>query len=810
MTEMHDADRYVGTPVDRLENRAILTGDAEFIHDRTPPDCLHMALVRSPHPHARIRAIDTTAANAHPDCALTMTAEDIVESFAPMPGRLGFIEWALARETVRFVGEPVVLVVASDRYVAEDIVDLVTVEYEPLDPVPDVQTAATDSILLHADRGTNLADNETLAFGEVNDAFANADHVVEGTYTWGRISGVPLETAGVVASYLPEYDRFEIDCNLQLYTFNTELVHDTLGYPRDRVHVRVPEHIGGSFGTKIAAGTRYCALAGMASYHLERPVKFVEDRIEYLQGGDAHSCERIYTMKVAVDRDGTIRGLDVFFRDDLGAVPRYPLPQSMKPLAVLTTAYEIENVRYGYELYLTNKVPQTAYRGFGVQQHTFALEMIIERAARELDMDPLDFRKANLIPPDRMPYRLPSQNIYDSGDYPRALQRMVDRLNETERTEGGLLDPAVVEARRCVGKYRGTQPIVTLEPSAGVIDYSSRFEMDDEELAAFGRDDVTSFPEHIRATLTADGDVEISLATSAAGQGHRTLVTQLMADALDLPMDAITVSMLDSVESPKNFGSAASRMGVMYAGATDGLAKLFIDRLKQHGSEQLGCNPSDLSYDGGVLTVDDGTSSLSLAAIAETRPEDVTVTYDYTNPAFAKPEFDEAMRQKYPTYPATAFSVDAPIVEVDIETGLVDILRYYSLHDCGTLLNPAIVDGQVEGAIAHGIGAALLEEFAYDDAGYPRSVTFFEYLLPSVWNVPEIHLEHQETPSPFTPRGVKGAGEGGVISASATIPASINAALEPLGVEIDRLPATPDRIRSLIRESRSDSGSDRL
>ena len=192
---------------------------------------------------------------------------------------------------------------------------------------------------------------------------------------------------------------------------------------------------------------------------------------------------------------------------------------------------------------------------------------------------------------------------------------------------------------------------------------------------------------------------------------------------------------------------------------------------------------------------------LSLAEVAETVPEELVVTYDYTNPAFAVPDFDEAMSHKYPTYPATAFSVDAPIVEVDIETGMVEILRYYSLHDCGTVLNPAIVDGQVEGAIAHGIGAALLEEFAYDESAHPRSLTLFEYLLPSVWNVPTIHIEHQETPSPFTPMGVKGAGEGGVISASSTIPASINAALEPLGVQIDRLPATPDRIRKKIQAS---------
>jgi carbon-monoxide dehydrogenase large subunit len=808
-------ETYTGNATKRVENYDILSGKAEYIHDISSPDCLHMALVRSPHAHAEIEEIDVSDAAAHPDCELILTAADIDEHFDKTPGRLGFTEWALAKNRIRFSGEPVALVVAKDRYVAEDIGDLISIKYNKLDPVTDVDTAAEDDVLLYDDAGTNRADDDEFVFGEFDEAFAEADHVIESEYSWGRISGVPLETAGVVADYDPTDDSFTIDCNLQLYTFNNELIYESLGYPEEKVKMQVPEHIGGSFGTKIAAGARYCALAAMASHQLEQPVTFTEDRIEYLQGGDAHSCEREYGMKLAVNDDGSIQGLDISFRDDLGAVPRYPLPQAMKPMAVLTTSYDIENVRYAYELFLTNKVPQTAYRGFGVQQHTFALEMLLEKAARTLGLDPTEFRWQNLITADQMPHKLPSKNIYDSGDYPSALNRITEIVDENERCEGGLLDPDIVEAKRAEGKYRGTQPAVTLEPSAGVIDYATRFEMDDDEIAGFSRKDVSEFPEHLRAFLEDDGTVTISIATSSAGQGHQTVIGQMMADELEVDLGVIESTYLDSVDAPKDFGAAASRMGVMLSGATAGLGEQFRDSLEELAATIWGCDVETVTYaNGGVERIDtDDRLALSDLALEVEEQADVTgdeladlrsVSFDFTNPALRNDDFDEALSSKFPTYPATAYSADAPIIEVDINTGEVDILKYYSLHDCGTVLNPDVVNGQVEGAIAHGVGGALLEEFAYDDDGQPLAISLFDYLLPSIKNIPEMELEHRETPSPFTPRGVKGAGEGGVISASAVIPISISSALEPLDVTVNSVPVTPDKIRTAIRNADND------
>ncbi|QIO25222.1 xanthine dehydrogenase family protein molybdopterin-binding subunit [Haloarcula sp. JP-L23] len=796
-------ERYTGKSVARLEDRDILTGNVDYIHDIQPPNSCEMALVRSPHAHAHIMSIDTEAAESHPGCQLVVTAADLKAGYEPMPGRLGFSEWVLADEKVRFTGEPVAAVIADDRYAAEDAAEEVDVEYETLEPTVESSDATDDNVLVHEDRGTNIADTEDLRFGDVDEAFENADRVFEDEFSWGRISGVPLETAGVVARYEPDTDSFQLDCNMQLYTFNGNLISEALGYPEDSVELQVPENIGGSYGTKIMAGIRYCVIAAVASHMLERPVKFVEDRIEYLQGGDSHSCEREYEVRLAVE-DDEITGLDISFVDNLGAFPRYPLPQTAKPLAVLTTSYEIPNVRYAYELVLSNKVPQTAYRGFGVQQHNFALEMMVGKAARALGEDPTQFRWKNLIQPEQMPYKLPSKNVYDSGDYPAALTRIEDIVDENERCEGGLLDPRRLEELAEDGIYRGVQPAVVLEPSVGVIDYADRFEMTDEEIDDYSIDDVDFFPEYLRADIHPDGTIEAYLATGSAGQGHQTVVAQVLADGLGVTPDDIEVSYLNSVDAPDQFGAAASRMGVMFSSTAEKLSEEVIKRVRERAADVWDCDAEEVAYHEGALRHVASGESISLAELGAETGESIRAEAEYANPALSMEEFDEAFEQKLPSYPATAYTADAPIVEVNANTGEVEVLKYYSVHDCGTVLNPQIVNGQVEGAVAHGVGAALLEEFGYDDEGQPLAVTMFDYLLPSIKEVPRMELEHRETPSPFTTTGAKGAGEGGTIAASAMIPAAINDALEPLDVTIDSVPVTPEHIRDQIREAGSD------
>ncbi|MFP4627407.1 MAG: xanthine dehydrogenase family protein molybdopterin-binding subunit [Halobacteriales archaeon] len=811
-----EGEAYTGRSVERVEDRRILTGTAEYVHDIEPPGALHMALVRSMHAHADIVAIDTSEAEAHPDCELVLTAEDIVDRYNPMPSGIDrvttietddpptFEEWSLARDEVNFVGEPVAAVVAADRYAAEDVADLVHVEYDRKPAVADAMTAREDEVLVHDHLGTNVADAEALSFGDPEGAFEDADHVVEGEYFWGRISGVPLETAGVVAQYDPDRDAFDIDCNIQLHTLVDDTIYETLGYDPDKVHVRVPADVGGSFGTKIAIH-RYCCLAAMASQLLDgTPVKFEEDRVENLQGGDFHSSERNYRVRLALDDDGSMRGLDVWFADDFGAWPRYPVNQVLKPLAVLTNSYAIDDVAYEYELVLTNKTAQTAYRGFGVDPHIYALEMVIDEAAAELGLDPTELRRRNLIPPEAMPYRLPSGNIYDSGDYATALDRVLE-LVEDER-DGGLLDPEVVEARRREGKYRGVQASVIIEPGVSGSDWTDRQRSDRATLPDRSRDEVAELPEHLRVEVDAEGRVHASLATDSAGQGHQTLLTQLLADELEVHPSDVEVGYLDSVEAPTEYGSAASRMAVMLSGAAVGVADRLAANLTELAAEHWGVEAEAVGYRDGAVVHPDGTSTLELADLAALDAQggtDLTrASYDYPHPATFEPAFDDALRQKLPVYPTAAFGADAPIVEVDVETGEVDILRFFTVRDCGTMLNPMIVEGQAHGGIAQGVGAALLEEFGYAADGQPQSITLFDYLLPSIDVMPEVVMDHTETPSPFTVTGAKGVGEGGMIDAPAAVASSINAAVRPLdvGIVADRIPVAPDHLRRHLRD----------
>ncbi|MFB6073011.1 MAG: xanthine dehydrogenase family protein molybdopterin-binding subunit [Halobacterium sp.] len=801
-----EGESFVGTGLERVEDRRILTGEAEYIHDVAPENAVHLAFARSVHPHARIVDVDTSAAEEHPDCELVLTGEDVRADYQPMPCGLNeFEEWSLAVDKVRYVGEPVVAVVATDRYVAEDLVDLVDIEYEQLDPVVDALDAREDETVIHEDVGTNVPDAETMEFGEVEDTFESADNVVEREYSWGRISGVPLETAGVVAQYDPEHDSFDIDCNIQLHTLVDDTVYETLGYPPEKVSLEVPADVGGSFGTKIAIH-RYCAVASMASQQLDgRPVKFVEDRVENLQGGDMHSSDREYRVRLAYDDDGTIEGLDTWFVDDFGAFPRYPVNQALKPLSVVNNAYDVDAVRYDYELVMTNKTSQTAYRGFGVPAHLHALEMVVDEAARELGVEPEEFRRRNLIEEDQMPYQLPTKNIYDSGDFPAALDRIREIVDERERCEGGLLDPEVVEAKREEGKYRGVSHTVHVEPGVSGSDWTDRQRTERDALEERDREDVEELPEHFRITLMEDGTLQAYIATDTSGQGHQTLVTQLLADGLEVLPSDIEVGYLDSVEAPTEYGTAASRMAVMLSGATEGAAEKLRYNCRQLAAEEaFGCAVEDVVYRDGGVELADGDGRVDLEELAELdadRHQRLTqVSYDYDHPATEIEDFDEALTSKYPVYPTAAFAANAPIVEVDVNTGEVEVLKFYSLRDCGTRLNPTIVDGQAHGGIAQGVGAALLEEFSYDDEGQPQAITMFDYLLPSTKNMPPVELEHSETPSPFTETGAKGTGEGGMIDGPVAVASSINDALSEFDFVTDQIPMTPHRVRQRLRD----------
>jgi len=401
-------------------------------------------------------------------------------------------------------------------------------------------------------------------------------------------------------------------------------------------------------------------------------------------------------------------------------------------------------------------------------------------------------------------------HVFMPRDTPRAFQVEVRACGAHLELVDGLISDCGrrVAERREAGKYRGVRPTLLIEPGVSGSDWTDRQRSDRSALPTRSRDDVAELPEYLLGAVTADGRIEAKLATDTSGQGHQTIVSQLLADELGVRPDDVEVGYRGSAEAPTEYGTAASRMAVMLSGAAVRLGEALRENLETLAAREWDVEVEDVAYrDGGVDRLD-ASDRLSLAELADLdasgdgRPTRVEAVYEH--PATAIEAFDEAFRQKLPVYPTAAFAVDAPIVEVDARTGEVELLTFYTLRDCGTVLNPMIVDGQTAGGIAQGIGAALMEEFAYSEAGQPLSTTLFDYRLPSIENVPEIEIEHTETPSPFTETGAKGTGEGGMIDAPAAIASSINAALASTGVVADQLPFTPNRVRRRLREREGD------
>jgi carbon-monoxide dehydrogenase large subunit len=843
VSEQDRSNEWVGTGVPRKEDRDILTGRREYTHDRNPPDALHAAYVRSPHAHARIVDIDTSAAEEHPECAAVITNETYREwGYNPMIcGLREWEEWPLAEGKVTYVGQCVALVLAENRYVAEDLLDLVSVEYEVLDPVVDAMDARESDTVVHPNQGpeerrnSNVAHGERLSFGDVDEAFEEADHVVEGEFAWsGRASGVPLETPGALAEYNPsEADgeaTFHIWSNQQLHTHADVAIYAALDLPREEVRVEVPLTSGGSYGTKQQTVYRHCILTAVAAEMTGRPVKYVEDRIEDLQGGDGAATDRHHECRLAMTDDGEILAVDFWFADNFGAFPRFICTnQVLKPVSVLTGPYDIDHAAYEYEIVTTNKMPQSAYRGFGAQAHNYVLEMLVDKAAKAVGMDPTELRRRNLIPEEEMPSERPSKNVYGEGDYPGTLAKVWETALEAERTDGGLLDPEVIEERREEGKYRGAAPSLMLEPGVPAKEYENRLFTPKEKLEAFydpdnpdrTLDQVHQLPEPIEVDIRTDGTVEAIISSDSAGQGHQTIVSQALAEELGCDPSDVAVPGQDNLDVASTLGSAASRMAVMLSSAAMGVGEKLREQLETLAARTWNCDPSRVEYsiedagvrclggehEGELLTLEELSRAERLGHAGE--PVQPPRSDRLTHATHLQPEvavdnvefFEEGLLNMYPLWTTISFAANVPIVEVDVETGEVELLKLYTVRDAGRIVNPTILDGQYHGGIAQGIGAALKEEFAYDEEGQPQSVTLFDMTLPSVKDVPDLEIEHQETWSIFTRSGVKGAGETGIIDMPASIAVSINDALEPFDIVVPELPATPDRLHGWIRDA---------
>ena len=788
---------WVGRSIRRLEDPKFLRGRGGYIGDMVLPGMVAAAVLRSPVAHARIASIDTAAAERAPGVHAVITGARAAELLDPLPdfgpNPQAHVWRALAVDKVRYAGEGVAIAVADDRYLAEDALDLIDVEYEPLDPVVDALAALDEGApVLHDALGSNCAFERTFDFGDVDTDMAAADIVVTDRMRWRRSGGQPLETVGAIADYDVSSNSMRIHTNSVSFTSYLFMVANSLKLPANKLDM-VPVPAGGSFGTKLFA-TKPAILAGMCSREVGRPVMYLEDRIDNMSNCDHHGSDRHYEVRLGVTRDGIFTSLDIDTVDDYGAYIQFGVGHHGNALAQVVGPYRIGSVRYRVRAVLTNKNQQGAYRGFGSEVNNWALEQIVDKAARELGIDGAEIRRRNFI--RSFPYFIPSGNVYDSGDYEAVLDKAM-QVGEYDRWR------KEQEAARAEGRYIGIGLISAQERS--VFSATEFWFFFDEPGAP-----VTSMPESVTLKVDATGNITATLYSCAFwGNSPETMVAQLVAEEFDCDPHDVSVVYQGTRNGLPATGPGGSRTTVMLAGAVEGASGKIKDKAVRAAAHLLEADVEDLEWrDGGfeVRGVPEQRKTLAEIAVMlhlfkHSFDDDVESGLEeskvFDHPYTTMPSPDRKDLGVF--YPFMGHACHIPVVEVDIETGGVTFLSYAAIHDCGTLVNPRSLAGHIQGGTAQGIGTALHEEFVYDDSGQLLTASYLDYLIPTSLEVPELTMGHHESPSPWTPHGIKGGGEGGRMMAPAAINVAVNDALAPLGVRITELPMTPDRIRAALR-----------
>ena len=784
--------RYIAKKRRPKEDRRFLAGAARFVADVSLPGMLHVALVASPYPFARIRDIDAKAALALPGVHAAVTGAELAAATDAMMSGLDapkMRRYPLAHGLVRYAGEWVAAIVAESRALAEDAAELVEVDYEPLQPVTDPEAALLPTApAVHPDHGSNILFRRKWVWGPVDADFAAAVHRLAFRARWHRSSTVPIETFGVVAQWDHARQLLDVWASIQMPKYPDQLAR-ALRLPGNAVRVHFDVDVGGSYGVK--RGLKHSILVGFLARKLGAPVRLMEDRLENMRGGDAQGPDRIFDMEAAFSKDGIIRSLKIRALDDCGAhAGRAPL-QLGKPVGAICGPYRVNSVEYEAISVTTNKTPQEAVRGFGQSPTNFALETTIDRVAAHLGMDRLALRRANLIRAEEFPYTIPSGSTYDSGDFHTVLEKALAAANY----------PALLQQRdatRVSGKLAGIGIACCLEPSGGNSAFEPLFNPKNE---------TTTWMEACAIKVDLYGSVVVSMNTSSSGQGHETLAATVVGEVLERDPEAIRVVRADSLSALPSNSPVGSRMAIMLGGAAAGAAKKLKEAMIAIAAHKLGATPGEVLYrDGEVALRRDPGKKVSWDAIAE-----IAHRKFHELPPGMEPGLQAIHVLEVPTggalpaadgrvqmYPCYAFETHIVYAEVDRVTGQVALGPYVVGHDCGTMINPDIVHGMTYGGVAHGIGAALYERFRYDETGQLLSGTFMDYLIPSAHEVPDIAIVDHCTPSPLTAFGQKGSGEAGYLGAPAAISCAVNDALAPLGLKIAELPMTPGLLGDLI------------
>jgi len=792
----------IGERVKRREDPRLLTGSGSYIADLKLPDMLQAAFLRSPHAHARIVRIDLSQALNLPGVVAIVTGAELKEKIGPLTSWFEFAgkaaptklsDYPMAVSKVRYFGEPVAAVVATDRYVAEDAAERIEVEYEPLPAVVDAEKAMEQGApLLFEEAETNIYWKGSFRYGDVDKAFAEADRIIKEKLYFHRFSSTPMEGTGILAQYHPSEHGITIYGNFQSPAIFRPRIAHSLGIPMNRVRLITPSDVGGGFGLKMPLHP-WAILIGFLSMKVRKPVQWIEDRIEHLAASH-HGTEQVTNVEFAVKNDGTILGFKAKIIHNEGAYVHMPEPLGMVEWSHIPQGcYRFRNIAMDCCAVLTNKCPVAPNRGYGRMQHQFVLERMIDFVARELKMDPVEVRLKNFIRPDEFPYESTNGALYDSGNYAECVRKAKELIDwerwKMEQAKG-----------REQGRYIGLGLVSIMDPGVTNMAMAGLFDKD-LKMSTTGE----------AATLKIDPSGTITVITGSWGQGHETICPQIVAHEFGIPLDQIYVLPgVDTATHPVagSSGTYASRFAAMVSGALQGASARLKEKMVRIAAHLWKTDPEKLEFrDGMVREKGGGKKSLPLAqlvAIATYSPArlpkgvdpgmEATFIYNYPQAN----EIDESGRANFAATYANV--VHAVALEVNAETGQYSILKYVVVHDAGTLINPMIADGQVHGAVAHSLGAAMLEEFVYDDEGQLLNGSWMNYLCPKATEIPDIQVEHVITPSPFTAYGVKGMGEG-----SGPTPALLAQALEDALSPLKKLRITwsrhaPERLLWTLRD----------
>lgn len=769
---------FFGVRVERREDLPLLTGQGSYTDDLKRPGMLHAAVLRSPHAHAKIRSIDVSAARALAGVAAVFTHADLgaagkeIPLLQPNPLLVARTQLLLAHDEVRYVGEPVAFVVGDDRYVTEDALELIEVAYEPLAVAADAEGALEDDApLVYPEIANNLASRFTLGFGDATEVFGRADLVLRQRFKTHRGAGQAMECRVVLAEYDRRANRITMWSATQAPHLIGRLASQMLGMEEWQVRVIAPHDVGGGFGPKAIFYPEE-GLVPFAARALGRPVKWTEDRHEHFLSTNQER-DQYHDAEMALTREGKVLG----FRDtvvfDTGAYVPWGIVEPWITATTIPGPYKLSAFQVDMQVVYIHKVPVTPVRGAGRPQAVFVMERMMDLAARELQLDPAEIRQRNFIQPEEMPYpmglvyRDGAQVTYDSGDYPACLRKAQDLIGYDQfRREQS--------RARFEGRYIGVGIGAYVE-GTGLGPYEGAI-----------------------VQIESSGKVLVTTGATPQGQGHVTTMAQIAAHELGIDVDDVTVITGDTGAIPFGIGTFASRTAVNAGNSIALAAREVREKALAIAANLLEANKDDLELaQGSVFVRGAPARSISLGALALTaagaRP-------GYTLPPGVQPGL-QATHYFSPSQAAYASGAHVITVEVDVRTGDVKILDYAVAHDCGRMINPMIVEGQVQGGVAHGIGNSFYEELIYDNNGQLLTASFMDYLLPTAKEVPTAKIAHMEVVCPLNPLGVKGVGEGGTIPSAAAFAGAVEDALAPFKVTVKEVPLSPEKVRKLLREA---------